>query len=548
MEPTIGLAFLAGFLSFISPCVLPLVPAYIGYMGGRLSHTVAARAAVGGSTAAQPQAAQRFITFLHGLAFVAGFTFIFVVLGLLATAFVVQIGRQNLSLVETLIARIGGLVVIFFGLHFMGVLPKLLNKILEQASQEPTPARKTNFMLLSAAFALVSGAIALWAFIDPLLALPVLVILGVWLVLGGAFTQPLSFWTRTVAQIQRALYSEVRMQMTARGQQSFASSAIMGVVFAAGWTPCIGPVYGAVLTMAANGGDVGQAGILLGAYSLGLGIPFLAAALLMDSAQTLLRRVQRHMHTVELVTGGFLVAIGVLVATGSLQQLSTTFANQFSEVSIRVETCGLGVAQGEIALGDLANCLNGDMETNEIPVAPVSGNTEAEQATSDENAELGTSLDSITSLADSSADSAVYGIERGNRAMNFEITTVSGEAMMLSDLRGKTVLVNFWATWCGPCRTEMPEFERVYNEYADEGFVVLAINNRESAEMVADFNEEIDLSYPLVLDEDGEIQSLYGVLQYPTTLLIDADGIIQERLVGPMNVEQIETLVRDVLT
>src|SRR5262249_54197349 len=126
-----------GFLSFISPCVLPLVPAYIGYMGGRLTHTVAVRSAVGGGPAAARQQTPlraRFVTVLHGLAFVAGFTFIFVVLGLLTTAFIFQIGRQNVSIIESLIAHIGGVLIVFFGLHYMGILPTIFQRLLSRES------------------------------------------------------------------------------------------------------------------------------------------------------------------------------------------------------------------------------------------------------------------------------------------------------------------------------------------------------------------------------------------------------------------------------
>src|SRR5215212_7351636 len=108
MQLRFPLALIAGLVSFISPCVLPLVPAYIGYMGGRLTHTVSAQVAVGaggGQVTIGTPVSQRFMIVLHTLAFVAGFTFIFVVLGLLTTAFILQIGRQNIALVEGLIAR-----------------------------------------------------------------------------------------------------------------------------------------------------------------------------------------------------------------------------------------------------------------------------------------------------------------------------------------------------------------------------------------------------------------------------------------------------------
>jgi cytochrome c-type biogenesis protein len=565
LVPTIGLAFLAGFLSFISPCVLPLVPAYIGYMGGRLTHTVSAQVAVGAGGGQVPMGtpiSQRFMIVLHTLAFVAGFTFIFVVLGLLTTAFILQIGRQNIALVEGLIARIGGLMVIFFGLHFMGVLPALFDRLLNHkpviadmrvkvivasvvgtfilwAFQNPTislPILAIFLTLvfmdgrpLNALFSLImaiGGALIIaWAFVDALLAIPMAGIFLMWMFLGGAFTTPEAFWSKTIGSIQRALYSEVRMKMTARGQQSFASSALMGVVFAAGWTPCIGPTLGMVMTMAANGGDVGQAGSLLGAYSLGLGVPFLVTAVMLDSVQGAMRRIQRKMHLIEIVTGALLVFIGVLISTGRLQAMSSTFARQFTNISGQIETCGIALAQGDITVSQLGTCLN---DPTFVP---------------------GTSTASGNNVTGSqTANGITYGTEPGNAALDFRVVTADGDEMLLSDLNGKVVLVNFWATWCGPCRIEMPQFEAVYQRHADDGLMVVAVNDQEPAEDVLDFLEEISLSFPVALDVSGDIQRLYGVSGYPTTLVIDRDGIILDRHLGPMLSDQIEALVRDALT
>lgn len=352
MNVSLWLAFLAGFVSFLSPCVLPLVPAYIGYMGGRVTNTVAAQTMGGAAMLVKPTFTSRVSTAVHGAAFVGGFTFVFVTLGLLTNVFVRQvIGGQNIALVLDIIGRVGGLLIIFFGLHFMGIVPSILRWMLAHEYLLANP-------LLSFVFASVAGTIILWAFVDWLLGVPVLLIFVLWLTLGGALTSPARFWIRTLQALQNTLYADTRRQMVASGHQSFSSSALMGVVFAAGWTPCIGPIYGTILTMSATGSETGQAAVLLVAYSLGLGIPFMLCALLLDSAQAVLRKMHSHLHKIELITGAFLVVIGIFVATGNLQRLSQNFSTQFADFSIRLEDCVIGLTQGEIALGELATCVN----------------------------------------------------------------------------------------------------------------------------------------------------------------------------------------------
>lgn len=380
MQVTIAIAFLAGLVSFLSPCVLPLVPAYIGYMSGRVANTVANRmhepaplrpvmqlAGHGGAPAASSTLITgvplglRLSTLAHGFAFVLGFTLVFVTIGLLGTAFVQEIGRQNINLFTRVIARFGGLLIIFFGLHFMGVLPTLIRALLARA-------RLINHVLFSLAVALIISLYILWASIDVLIALPLLAMFTLWFVAGGAFTQPGIFWERTLTSLMHLLYSDTRRMTGWRGNGLWGS-LIMGVTFAAGWTPCIGPIYGAILTMGYAGMEVSRTGILLGAYSLGLGIPFLLAALLMDSAQGILRRVQQHVHTIERVAGAALVVVGVLVITGRLQDLSQQFATQFADTAYRMEACVEQIGMGELAAGEFFACAN---ETE-----PDDGNTAA---------------------------------------------------------------------------------------------------------------------------------------------------------------------------
>lgn len=111
-------------------------------------------------------------------------------------------------------------------------------------------------------------------------------------------------------------------------------------------------------------------------------------------------------------------------------------------------------------------------------------------------------------------------------APDFTYLDDDGGTIALSDLRGQVVVLNFWATWCAPCRYEMPYFERAYEEYAGKGVVILAVNVAESEAAVAEFLTEQNLNLPVLLDTDRAIASKYGINSYPTTLLVDRDGNI----------------------
>jgi cytochrome c-type biogenesis protein len=387
---------------------------------------------------------------------------------------------------------------------------------------------------------------AAWA---PTLGLIALMGFLVWLFLAGAFSDPAVFWGNLIDRVTNTLYTDTRrnMQSLSNSNQGYGSSAVMGVVFSAGWTPCIGPVYGAVLTMAANGGDVGQAGSLLTAYSLGLGIPFILTALALDSAQTILRKVQRHMHKIELASGAFLVLIGLLVASGQLQALSQQFAGQFAEFSITVEQAAIEALTGQDTSFSGTSAAKPETSTASdlVVVNPETGQTSPAPPAADD-VEPVEQVSSITDLAANSPPSV--GIAIGNRAANFETITDRGQPISLQDLRGQVVLLNFWATWCGPCRIEMPEFEAIYNEHKDAGFTILAVNNAEPLDDVQGFREEFDLSFPLAMDERADIQNLYNIFSYPSTFIVDRDGIIVARHFGPLTAEQISDLVTEALS
>ena len=218
-EVTVGISFLAGLASFLSPCVFSLVPAYIGYLSGR-------SVAVSGDNLPN----SKLQTFTHGLAFVLGVT------ASLLGSFLYDI--------RFWLAKIGGVIVIIFGLHMTGI-----------------------------------------------------------------FRIPF-------------LEYDLRPQTRIDVRRSYFSSAMMGVFFSAGWSPCVGPVLGAILTLALNGGSISEGVKLLSAYSAGLAIPFLLAALGIGWVTAVLKKYKKVMHYVEIVMGIILVIVGVMLLLGTFEQLA----------------------------------------------------------------------------------------------------------------------------------------------------------------------------------------------------------------------------------
>jgi peroxiredoxin len=134
--------------------------------------------------------------------------------------------------------------------------------------------------------------------------------------------------------------------------------------------------------------------------------------------------------------------------------------------------------------------------------------------------------------------------EKGFLAPNFTLSTLDGKVITLSDLRGQVVLVNLWASWCGPCRAEMPAIQRVYEIYMDKGFRVLAINvtYQDSRAAAQAFIEGLGLTYPVLLDIDGQVSSSYQLRSLPSSFFIDAEGFIQEIVIGGPMAEALLTI------
>jgi peroxiredoxin len=140
---------------------------------------------------------------------------------------------------------------------------------------------------------------------------------------------------------------------------------------------------------------------------------------------------------------------------------------------------------------------------------------------------------SASDLADPLKSLNLLAYRAGTKPPDFSSRTAAGQAVSLAGLRGKVVILNFWASWCLECRGEMPAFERLYHDFSSRGFIVVAVNAREKAAVIERYAKELNLSFPLVLDGDGEIYRAYGVIGFPTTFMIGRDGRALGLAVGP---------------
>jgi cytochrome c-type biogenesis protein len=225
-DVTLLAAFAAGFLSFVSPCILPLIPGYISFVSGVSLDEMRAEN--------QAAAASRWQVFATSLAFVVGFSIVFIALGASATA----IGKFLFARLP-LLSKIAGVILIIFGLHTMGLFRVAFLETEKRVHSQRKPA----------------GAIG---------------------------------------------------------------AVLVGIAFAFGWTPCIGPILGGILAIAGSKNTISEGVLLLAVYSLGLGIPFLITSLAINQFFNAVRRIRRYYHAIEVTSGVLLVAIGVLILTGQL--------------------------------------------------------------------------------------------------------------------------------------------------------------------------------------------------------------------------------------
>jgi cytochrome c-type biogenesis protein len=454
---SVFLAFGAGLLSFLSPCVLPLIPSYLCIIGGvslgngsRSNGTGrenSGAADTGATEGGGLQGAARTRLVAGPLSFILGFSAVFSVLSVLFSATFSLLGG-----VSRWISFASGVIVILLGLNIIFDFLSFLNY-------------------------------------------------------------------------------EKRFSMS-RLPGGIAGTFLAGAAFGAGWTPCVGPILGSILLLAGQSGGTPAAVLYLTAYSAGLGLPFLLASVFFSRFLKTAKKLRPRLPLIRRISGTLLIVIGVLMLTGHYQALSALTArwqgNAFSQNKADGETesaaaknnakpkggAETGMAQAGAAAADSANKGEGGATGKTVPGAVIKAFTKA----------------------------GLPIVSEGIEQADFTLPLTDGSWQTLSSFNGKAVFLNFWATWCGPCRAEMPSMESIYQELKNEGFEILAVNVQEDASKVSVFMKEKRFSFPAALDQSGMVSTQYGIQALPTTYIIDRRGLIISRVVGSINWDKPEII------
>ena len=276
-----------------------------------------------------------------------------------------------------------------------------------------------------------------------------------------------------------------------------AVALVMGFTFSFAWTPCVGPTLSSVLLMASSGSSSAAGFLLIGVYTLGFVLPFLAVGLFTGTVLDFFKAHQNVVRYTVKLGAVLLIVMGILTLTGATGTISADLA----AVS--------GTTQEEPA-AEQEDTTGAQEESGEIPVVP---------------------------------------------APDFTLTDQYGETHTLSDYQGQTVFLNFWATWCGPCKMEMPDIQALYEAWDENAgdLVVLGvagpgIGQEGSAEDIAAFLEENGYTYPVVMDDTGALFYQYGISAYPTTFMIDTEGNVFGYVQGAVSREVMDDIVQQTMT
>ena len=278
-----------------------------------------------------------------------------------------------------------------------------------------------------------------------------------------------------------------------------AVALVMGFTFSFAWTPCVGPTLSSVLLMASSAESSAAGFLLIGVYTLGFVLPFLAVGLFTGTVLDFFKSHQNVVRYTVKIGAVLLIVMGILTLTGATGGISADLA-----------ASGTTAVQEEPAAEQEAPSGGAQEESGEIPEIP---------------------------------------------APDFTLTDQFGETHTLSDYQGQTVFLNFWATWCGPCKMEMPDIQALYEDWDENAgdLVVLGvagpnIGREGSAEDIAAFLEENGYTYPVVMDDTGALFYQYGISAYPTTFMIDPEGNVFGYVQGAVSREIMDDIIQQTMT
>ncbi|MDV5893837.1 cytochrome c biogenesis protein/redoxin [Clostridioides difficile] len=279
---------------------------------------------------------------------------------------------------------------------------------------------------------------------------------------------------------------------------------ILGFTFSFGWTPCIGPILASVLVMVSSSSNHLSANLLIAVYTIGFILPFIITAMFYSKLFKTIDKIRSNMEIIKKIGGIILIVSGILMMVNGFGSISKHFnTSQNSKIESKQEE------------NKRENYT--DKEENS------DGNDSQKDSNNDNNDKGSNDEDRIKSI-------------------DFTLTDQYGKTHKLSDYEGKVVFLNFWATWCPPCKEEMPYIEQLYKDYNknNDDVVILGVASpnlgREgSREHVVNFLKDQGYTFPVVLDEDGALAYQYGINAFPTTFIIDKEGYVTQYIPGAMD-------------
>lgn len=308
------------------------------------------------------------------------------------------------------------------------------------------------------------------------------------------------------------------------------TALLMGFFFSFAWTPCVGPVLSSVLLMAGSSGTAAKGFFLIGIYTLGFVLPFLAVGLFTGAVLGFFKKHTGVVRYTVKIGGILMILMGIMTLTGFMNGLNGYLS-------------GYGPGGQTPSAAETENAPQNAGQTQEVSDSPAS--TDASGMNAEEKE---------AKTPESSADTAGGAQTNTVAAPDFTLYDQDGAQHTLSDYQGKTVFLNFWATWCPPCRREMPQIQSLYEKYGEnEGdLIVLGVaapdyGNEGSATEIAAFLSENGYTFPVVMDDMGLYSSQYGIRAYPTTFMIDKDGNVYGYVEGALTGEIMESIVQQTM-